>query len=186
MLKYIFFIFRVNNEHLTTNKLASIHFCAPAKVYLEQFKTHFKKVFKTLINIFNSVETETDSLKNIVLACGQSEEISSNIFRILSEETKSHQERLVFKFLFDMFSSLDLILNNKKNRSEKLKSSLVEDLMLKNFQPVSSFELFETFSLKMNCFIECLQFIQNFLRIEKVYYINKKISELNISQDESF
>lgn len=138
-----------------------------------------------MISIFDRFEDEADGVKNIVLSCGQLEEFSSKIWRVLSENTKNHQEHLVYKFLSDMFSSLDLVLNGKirRNRSQKIRPGLVEDL-IPSGMVVGSPDALETFSLKMNCFSECLQFIQSVLRIEKVCHINRRLDDLNIDSDD--
>lgn len=138
-----------------------------------------------MINLFNRFGDEKDSFENVVLSCGQLEEFSSKIWRNLSENTKNHQEHLVYKFLSDMLSSLDLVLNSKIkiNRSQRIRSGLVEDLIPSDMV-VGSTDALETFSLKMNCFSGCLQFIQGVLRIEKVYYINRRLNDLNIDSDD--
>lgn len=129
--------------------------------------------------------TPIDSLKitdqqSLTITSGHFESVSSQIFHRLVSSSEVCQDRLLFEYLFGLFDRLDLKLNNKANIMKQNQVS-AEDL-----QPMGlrckglTLNCMEPFMIKMKCFMQSLQLLQGILRIEKVYFVNRRIESLKI------
>jgi len=181
--KYFFVFSRLSQIHPMNIKVWSIHFCAPAKMFLQQFKAYFVKVFRNFSNLF---ETPADSFvenkfTNIALICNKFEQNSSEIFAGLAKsQANPNQERLFFKYISKVFDDLDFNLNKDKGQIKRFKanSALSENLDLSGSDNSDGDIRFEAFTLKMKCFLSSVQLLQSIGRIESVHCVKKRISEL--------
>ena len=146
------------------NTLNFILFCSPIKLQFGQFKSHLTKVVKTLLTSFNKINLldsqDNQNLSSLFIRTSCFEKFSTTLFENLKNSNLKNTEKCLFyKYLIKIF---DLLIH--KLSGQKL---LKHESICNSYEPIG---------LKFECFIKSLYFVQNILKIDKIFLTKKTVN----------
>jgi hypothetical protein len=167
------YYFKINKSiKSSSNSISFIYFCSPIKFVFHQFKTHMRKVLRTLAN--NMFEISKRRLCVRLLKSGsfemQSLQMVQTLIQSESSSIKSDNLLLIQNFLYNFFVKFCLKHSHCSITKNGQEHSSIEDAE------------YEFLDLKLNLFMEFLYFVQNFLKIDEIHYHSSNANNIQMKK----